>query len=114
MKFILTCLGGGQGYTLDDTDLWGLLTALEHGLTDGYLAPNEDWARGMLEKIRTLRAEEPLVIQLRNRFFQDCDAEGRVPNDETLRGWLWFSCPAQNREEVRNAIIQDPRFVAEP
>jgi len=54
-KFILTVLGGGPGYTLEDTDLWGLENALEHGLQDGYLKDNEEWAKGMLEKIRKLR-----------------------------------------------------------
>ena len=44
-----------QSYMLQDTDLWGLECALEHGLQDGYLVENQEWAKGMLERIRTLR-----------------------------------------------------------
>lgn len=54
-QFVLTILSGGPGYTLEDTDLWGLECALEHGLQDGYFKDNEEWARGMQEKIRNLR-----------------------------------------------------------
>jgi len=54
-KYILTILSGGPGYTLDDKDLWGLETALEHGLQDGYFKENEEWAKTMLERIKRLR-----------------------------------------------------------
>jgi len=58
MKYILTQLGGGQGYTLEDTDLWGLDCALEHGLQDGYFKDNEEWARNMSNRIKKLRGME--------------------------------------------------------
>jgi len=61
-KFILTIIGGGQGYTLEDTDLWGLECALEHGLQDGDLADNREWAESMLEKIKKLRNPESVVV----------------------------------------------------
>lgn len=61
-KFILTMLGGGQGYTLEDTDLWGLECALEHGLQDGYFADNREWAEAMLKKIRKLRYPESVSV----------------------------------------------------
>lgn len=54
-KVIITVLGGGPGFTLVDTDLWGLQCALEHGLADGYLADNREWAQAMVERIRKLR-----------------------------------------------------------
>lgn len=54
-NFIITRVGGGLGYTLRDTDLWGLECALQHALQDGYAKDNEAWTRGMLEKIQTLR-----------------------------------------------------------
>ena len=57
-KFLLHQLGGGPGYTLEDTDLWGLLCALIHGQEDGYFEDNKEWAEGMLDKIRTLRGDE--------------------------------------------------------
>jgi len=54
-KFVLTILSGGPGYTLEDNDLWGLETALEHGLQDGYFKENEEWAKKMLGRIKRLR-----------------------------------------------------------
>lgn len=49
-------LRGGPGYTLEDSDLWGLECAIEHALQDGYLADNREWALAFLEKLRSLRA----------------------------------------------------------
>ncbi|KKK91657.1 hypothetical protein LCGC14_2710740 [marine sediment metagenome] len=54
-KVIITTLGGGQGYTLEDTDLWGLECAIQHALADGYLAENREWAKGMLDRLGKLR-----------------------------------------------------------
>jgi hypothetical protein len=54
-QYVLTVLGGGKGFTLADTDLWGLLTALNHGLDDGYFKDNLQWAEGMIERLNTLR-----------------------------------------------------------
>ena len=54
-KFILTKLGGGKGYTLFDSDLWGLRDALYHGIQDGYFKENKEWAEAMAEKINELR-----------------------------------------------------------
>lgn len=56
-KAIITILGGGPGFTLEDTDLWGLESALIHGQMDGYFDDNKEWAEAMLEKIGKLRAE---------------------------------------------------------
>jgi len=55
-KVIICPLGGGRGYTLEDTDLWGLECALIHAQLDGYLEDNPEWATGMLEKLQSLRA----------------------------------------------------------
>ena len=54
-KFVLTRMGGGPGYTLEDTDLWGLLCALNHCLQNGYGKENEEWYRSMISKIEILR-----------------------------------------------------------
>jgi hypothetical protein len=61
-KFILTKLGGGEGYTLTDNDLWGLRDALYHGIDSGYLKDNEKWAKGMIEKISDLRSNEDKLV----------------------------------------------------
>ena len=47
------------------------------------------------------------------RFFEDCNRDGRKPNLENLRFWLWFSCDASLREEVAELIRADERFHAE-
>ncbi len=58
----LTRIGNqNQSYSLQDTDLWGLENALQHGLQDGYLKDNEEWAKSMLERISKLR-EKPEEI----------------------------------------------------
>lgn len=54
-KAILTILGGGPGFTLEDTDLWGLESAIIHGQMNGYFNDNKEWAEAMLEKIGKLR-----------------------------------------------------------
>jgi len=56
-KFILTKLGGGKGYTLLDSDLWGLSSALTHLLanTNYFEGTNKEWAEAMAEKINELR-----------------------------------------------------------
>ena len=56
-KFILTKLGGGKGYTLTDTDLWGLSSALLHLLTNTkyFEGQNKEWAEAMANKISELR-----------------------------------------------------------
>lgn len=56
-QYILTVLGGGQGYTLSDADLWGLECALQHGLQDGYFTDNAEWAKGMADRLIKLRAD---------------------------------------------------------
>jgi len=62
-QYMITVLGGGRGYTLEDTDLWGLLCALEHGLLDGYfenegISFNRDWAKAMVNRLQILRGLE--------------------------------------------------------
>ena len=54
-KFLLHQLGGGQGCTLEDTDLWGLRDCLYHCLADGYLKENREWGEGTVERINKLR-----------------------------------------------------------
>jgi len=50
------------------------------------------------------------VDHLRERFFTDCAHERLCPTDGRLAGWLFFSCPAHLRPEVREAIENDPRL----
>lgn len=50
------------------------------------------------------------VRDLAGGFFTDCDQDGRAPNDENLRAWLWFTCPAHMRPEAEAAIRADARF----
>jgi hypothetical protein len=52
----------------------------------------------------------PRIPQLVDRFFADCQQENMSPNAAQLRAWLWFTCPAYLRSQVRPAIEDDPRF----
>ncbi len=54
-KYILTVLGGGPGFTLTDSDMWGIECALQHSIDDGYMKDNAEWAKNMLERVRVLR-----------------------------------------------------------
>jgi len=56
--YALLVIGGGQGCTLQDTDLWGLECALQHGLQDGDLEENRKWGEDMLQRLRKLRDPE--------------------------------------------------------
>ncbi len=56
-KAILTLIGGGPGYTLEDKDLEGLECIIEHSIEDGYIHQSREWAEKMLSKIKTLRHE---------------------------------------------------------
>lgn len=56
--YFLTRLDGTQGYTLTDSDLWGLWSALEYGLMSGYFKDNREWAGGMVARIEKLRGME--------------------------------------------------------
>lgn len=47
---------------------------------------------------------------LSNQFFTDCQNENLPPNEAQLRSWLWFTCPAHLRIEVRQTIEADKRF----
>ena len=40
---------------LEDTDIWGLESALYHGLQDGYFTDNKEWAEAMAERLSKLR-----------------------------------------------------------
>ena len=53
------------------------------------------------------------ITKLVNQFFDDCEHDGRPANEENLRGWLWFVCPAALRPEVEAAIRADKRWQAE-
>lgn len=68
-KVIMTVIGGGPGYTLEDTDLWGLQCALEHGIGDSYFKDNLEWANSMLERIQKLR--EPVDFSLNAELGKD-------------------------------------------
>ena len=54
-KLIITVLGGGPGRTWTASDVWGLISALEHGLQDGYLNDNRVWAEQMVLTLGELR-----------------------------------------------------------
>jgi len=54
-KYIITVLGGGQGYTLEEKDLSGLECVLQFGLELSDRPENKEWLEGMLEKVRKLR-----------------------------------------------------------
>lgn len=57
-KYLLHVLGGGKGYTLEDTDLWGIECAIHDALRLGAMAGNEEWAKGMLARLSELRSTE--------------------------------------------------------
>ena len=50
------------------------------------------------------------VAELVARFYADCAADDRTPNEENLRAWLWFVCPAELRTQVDEDIAHDERF----
>jgi len=54
-KVIIITLDGGQGYTLEDADLWGLESVIHHALDAGYLVDNRAWGEGMLARLSRLR-----------------------------------------------------------
>lgn len=41
---------------------------------------------------------------LADQYFADLARDGRQDNPENLRAWLWFTCPAHLRGEVRERI----------
>lgn len=50
--------GKFKNVKLSDTDLWGLCSALQHGLQTGYFADNannEAWAKAMYETLNEAR-----------------------------------------------------------
>ena len=49
---------------------------------------------------------------LAERFFEDCAMNNLRPRNEELIAWLWFTCPANLRHEVRFLIEADPRLAA--
>jgi hypothetical protein len=54
-KYMLAGLEGGRGIILEDTDLWGLVCALEDSLSGGYFKGEWEWARAMVDKLQALR-----------------------------------------------------------
>jgi len=52
------------------------------------------------------------VRGLVDMFFGDCARTGLPPNENQLGGWLWFTCPAARRAEVRRAVALDARFLS--
>ena len=53
----------------------------------------------------------PDIQEIANAFFTDCTVDGREPNSQSLRAWLWFTCPAELRDDAAQAITADARFV---
>ena len=51
-----------------------------------------------------------MIHELVNRFYADCTQDAREPNEDNLRAWLWFVCPAEHREAVGDAIRADDRW----
>ena len=49
------------------------------------------------------------AIELADAFFRDCEIDNRVANEENLRAWLWFTCPAAMRRDAEKAIRADAR-----
>jgi len=45
------------------------------------------------------------IDNLAKRYFIDLSANSREDTDENLRAWLWFSCPADLRDAVRERIL---------
>ena len=43
------------GMNLTDTDIWGLVCALEHGIRDGYMGQNQEWAKAMSKRLSAMR-----------------------------------------------------------
>lgn len=48
------------------------------------------------------------INQLADQYFRDLATDFRTDTDENLTAWLWFTCPAGLRVEVR-ARIEDIR-----
>jgi hypothetical protein len=44
------------------------------------------------------------ITNIVNQYYADLQRDGREDNEENLRAWLWFTCPAQLRREVDSAI----------
>ena len=42
--------------------------------------------------------------QLAEQYFRDLKQDGREDNEENLRAWLWFTCPARLRVDVQAEI----------
>jgi hypothetical protein len=47
-----------------------------------------------------------IVEQLSEQYFSDLASENRSDTDDNLTAWLWFTCPADRRDDVRQAIVQ--------
>jgi len=45
------------------------------------------------------------IQQLAQQYFSDLDRDDRADTAENLRAWLWFTCPAHLREDVRATIL---------
>jgi hypothetical protein len=50
------------------------------------------------------------TTKLATQFFSDAAREEGEINEENLRGWLWFTCPANMRAAVERAIRADERW----
>ena len=49
----------------------------------------------------------PEITALAQQYFADLERDNRTDNDENLRAWLWFTCPAHMRIGVGTAIEQE-------
>ncbi len=44
------------------------------------------------------------ATKLAHQYFSDLASDGKADNDTDLDAWLWFTCPATMRAEVRCEI----------
>lgn len=47
---------------------------------------------------------EDISIQLAQQYFRDLEQDNREDTESNLTAWLWFTCPAHMRTEVRAEI----------
>ncbi len=53
-------------------------------------------------------AKDQIVLDLSRQYFIDIEQDGKEDNEYNLLVWLWFTCPADLRSDVRE-VIQDMR-----
>jgi hypothetical protein len=58
----------------------------------------------MVKWRREMRTDE--IGLLAAQYFRDLERESRKDTASNLRAWLWFTCPANLREEVEAEIVK--------